>query len=188
MNDEKAALRRLLRFRRKEFAAAAGPATLALHAIAMSRIALERIGRPSAIAAYLSNGREVDPMPMLELAWASGIATALPHIPARGAAMRFLVWNPGDPLRAGPYGVPQPLATASAVMPDVILTPLVAFDRSGRRLGQGGGFYDRAFADFPAARRIGLAWSVQQIAQVPVASWDQPLHAVLTEREWIDCA
>jgi 5-formyltetrahydrofolate cyclo-ligase len=66
------------------------------------------------------------------------------------------------------------------------MSPLVGFDRSGNRLGQGGGFYDRAFAAFPSARRIGIAWSVQEVDMLPVDSWDEQLHSVITEHERID--
>jgi 5-formyltetrahydrofolate cyclo-ligase len=55
-----------------------------------------------------------------------------------------------------------------------------------RRLGQGAGFYDRAFARLPAARRIGLAWSAQEADALPADPWDVPLHAVATEKEWIE--
>jgi 5-formyltetrahydrofolate cyclo-ligase len=71
------------------------------------------------------------------------------------------------------------------VAPDLILTPLVAFDRSLARLGQGAGHYDRAFARYPLARRIGVAFSVQEVERLPTDAWDVPLHAIVTEREWI---
>ncbi len=67
------------------------------------------------------------------------------------------------------------------VTPDLILTPLLAFDGAGGRLGQGGGYYDRTFAALPEAIRIGLAFAGQEIAAVPMASHDQRLDGVLTE-------
>ena len=69
--------------------------------------------------------------------------------------------------------------------PDIVLTPLVGFDRRGTRLGQGAGHYDRAFAAHPAAWRVGIAWSVQEVDALPADAWDVPLHAIATEREWI---
>ena len=86
---------------------------------------------------------------------------------------------------AGPFGLLQPPGDAEEVVPDLILTPLVAFDRTLARLGQGAGHYDRAFARFPNARRIGVAFSVQQVDRLPTDPWDMPLHAIITEREWI---
>ena len=78
------------------------------------------------------------------------------------------------------------MADSDEIAPDAIMSPLIGFDREGNRLGQGGGFYDRAFARYASARRIGLAWSVQESDTLPVDSWDQRLHAVVTERERID--
>ena len=66
-----------------------------------------------------------------------------------------------------------------------MLTPLVAFDRRGNRLGQGAGHYDRAFATLPSAWRVGVAWSVQECEELKADTWDIPLHAVVTEKEWI---
>ncbi len=191
ISDEKALLRRLLRLARRDFAASAGPQMLLLHALAMARIAMAHIntgqnGATPSIAAYLGNGREVDALPALELAAALGHVTALPAIDRRGGAMVFRKWGPGDALVAGPHGIRQPPATAPEIAPHAILAPLVGFDRKGNRLGQGGGFYDRAFAAHPDALRIGLAWSVQEARSLPVDLWDLPLHGVVTEREWID--
>lgn len=188
MTDEKALLRRLVRLRRREFVAEAGPATCAIHALAIAHILFERARDARSLALYLSNGSEIDPRPVAEIAWAEGKAVALPSFETRGNTMRFAAWLPGMPLVRGPYGIAQPPAKAETIAPEIIVAPLVAFDRTGARLGQGGGHYDRAFAAFPDARRIGLAWSVQEIAHVPVESWDKPLHAVATEKEWIDCA
>ena len=185
MDKDKAALRRTLRLRRRQFVEQAGPAMLRLHAIAIARIALVAAGAPKSLAAYVGDGREVDPLPALELACAQGIVTALPHLDDRDGPMRFLAWRPGDPLVPGPYGIAQPHPQAPEIEPAAILTPLVGFDRAGRRLGQGGGFYDRAFARHATARRIGLAWSVQEVATVPTEDWDLPLDAIVTEREWI---
>lgn len=185
MIQHKDQIRALLRARRQQFTAQAGAAPLYIHAIVMARMALWLADGRQSIAGYLSNGREVDAMPALELACARGIETALPHIESKGAIMRFLRWRPGDPLQPGPYGTAQPTNAAPEIAPEALLTPLVGFDRHGHRLGQGGGYYDRAFAALPDARRIGLAWSVQEIDTIPVASWDVPLHAVVTERKWI---
>ena len=99
--------------------------------------------------------------------------------------MRFLAWDGATALIPGPFGLSQPPADAVALVPDIILTPLLALDPKLNRLGQGAGYYDRAFAQFPLARRIGVAWSVQQVEAVPTDAWDMPLHAVITEQGWI---
>jgi 5-formyltetrahydrofolate cyclo-ligase len=186
MPEDKDSLRRDLRLRRRAFVTDTETNQLGVFGIVISRIALEAAGPAKSIACYLANPYEVDAMPIIQLANARGIATALPHIAERDGPMRFLRWQPSDRLVTGPYAIPQPLQTADEIVPDAIMSPLVGFDRAGNRLGQGGGFYDRVFAALPLARRIGLAWSVQEVDALPVDSWDEPLHAVITERERID--
>lgn len=184
--DDKDSLRRELRLRRRAFVAELDSCQRQLHGIVIARVALDAAKGASTLACYLSSINEVDVMPSLQIATARGITTALPYIAERGGTMRFRRWRPGERLVSGPYGIAQPATDAEEITPDAILTPLVGFDRAGNRLGQGGGYYDRAFMTFPAARRIGIAWSVQEIDALPVDSWDQPLHAIVTERERID--
>jgi 5-formyltetrahydrofolate cyclo-ligase len=142
-----------------------------------------RVG--AVVASYRPVPGEADPAPLGEIATAAGCGLALPHLPDRAGPMRFLRWAAGEPIEAGPFGIEQPRGDAPEAEPDVILTPLVAFDRRGARLGQGGGHYDRAFARWPAAWRVGVAWSVQEVDRIHIDSWDVPLHAVATEKEWI---
>ena len=78
-------------------------------------------------------------------------------------------------------GCPAPLPLAEVVTPDLIVTPLLAFDRAGGRLGQGGGYYDRTFESLPDAIRIGLAYEGQRVADLPMQDHDIRLHGVLTE-------
>lgn len=186
MPEDKDELRRELRQRRRDFVVSNDVCQLRVHAIVMARLAIEAAGRASSIACYLANPFEVDAMPIMQLACARGIETALPHIVARDEPMRFLRWRPEDRLVTGPFGIPQPRQDAPEIEPDAIIAPLLGFDRKGNRLGQGGGFYDRAFMRHSAAARIGLAWSVQEAEALPVDSWDEPLHAIVTERERID--
>jgi len=95
--------------------------------------------------------------------------------------IRFLAWQLGEPLVDGPFNLRQPDPASPEVEPDVILTPLVGFDRRLNRLGQGAGHYDRAFARYEAAWRVGVAWSVQEVPAIPADIWDVPLHAIITE-------
>jgi len=187
MRDVREVLRETLRRRRREFVAGHPASQLHAYAMAMASAVLDAAGNAESVSGYLSNGWEVDALPALELAAARGLITALPHIASRGDPMRFLLWQPGDPLINGPYGAPQPPADAPEIEPHAIIAPLVGFDRNGNRIGQGGGHYDRAFEAHPSGLRIGLAWSVQEIDAIPVASWDQPLHSVITEKERIQC-
>ena len=90
---------------------------------------------------------------------------------------------------AGVWGIREPLAQAPAVDPDIVLTPLLAFDRARHRLGYGGGYYDLTIAQLRGRKTIvavGLAFAVQEVFTVPVTPRDAPLDLVLTEREVID--
>jgi len=136
------------------------------------------------VAGYLPTGGEPDVRPLLHWATTTGATLALPQIDSRTRRMRFLRWHPDDPMEAW-RSIPQPCADAPEVVADVILAPLLGFDRALNRLGQGGGFYDRAFAAHPDALKIGIAWSVQEVAHLPTEPHDIKLDAVLTEKEWI---
>lgn len=146
----------------------------------------ELIQQANVIAGYRPVGAEADPDALLLFAIDAGKTVALPHVQRRSVPMRFLRWSPGEPLIEGQLGLEQPdLDVAPEVEPDLILAPLLGFDRRLHRLGQGAAYYDRAFARFPDAIRVGIAWSVQEMEVAPDDPWDVPLHAVLTEREWI---
>ncbi|MFM6853220.1 MAG: 5-formyltetrahydrofolate cyclo-ligase [Sphingopyxis sp.] len=137
------------------------------------------------VASYIPLGSEADPTPLVDAARAAGCHIALPHVTSRAAPMRFLHWADGAPLDAGPFGLRQPPADAPVATPDIILVPLVAFTRAGVRLGQGAGHYDRALSTLPHALRVGVALSIQQWAELPCDPWDMPLHAIITQQEWI---
>lgn len=138
------------------------------------------------VALYVAVGSEADPAGLLAYAAKAGKTVALPHVERRSVPMRFLAWEAGAPLIKGQLGLMQPdRTTAPEVEPDLFLAPLLGFDRRLHRIGQGAAHYDRAFARYPDALRVGIAWSVQEVDFVPDDPWDVPLHAVLTEKEWI---
>ena len=173
----KPALRARLRAARDAFVRVPFPATTEPFA--------RRLSRGTVVASYIPVGGEADPSALVAIALAQGCRLALPHVTDRASPLRFLAW-PGDAaLVAGPFGLRQPAADLPDLAPDIVLTPLVGFDRRGNRLGQGAGHYDRAFAAHPHAWRVGLAWSVQEVAALATDPWDMPLHAITTEREWI---
>jgi len=136
------------------------------------------------VASYLPIGNEVDPEPLVAAARAAGCRLALPHVVGRVEPIRFLAWD--GPLVPGPFGLSQPPAHAPEAVPDLVIVPLVGFDRRGNRLGWGAGHYDRAFEKHPAAWRLGVAWSVQEADALPADPWDVPLNAIMTEKEWIE--
>lgn len=173
---DKPALRRELLARRAAFA---GPAIVPPAAF------LARLRPGTVVASYVPLRGEIDPAPLTEAAREHRCVLALPHVGALGEPLRFLGWDAADALIPGPLGLHQPHHAALPLVPDIVLTPLVGFDARGNRLGFGAGFYDRAFAACPGAWRVGVAWSVQQVAALPAERWDVPLHAIVTELEWI---
>ncbi|THD35466.1 MAG: 5-formyltetrahydrofolate cyclo-ligase [Sphingomonas sp.] len=176
---DKQALRAHLRATRDAFVAANPPP------ITVPEEFRARLSHGQTISSYVPIGSEADPSPLARAATEAGCVLALPHITARSEPMRFLAWETEAALEAGPFGLSQPAADAIELRPDIILTPLVAFDAKLDRLGQGAGYYDRAFARFPEAWRVGVAWSCQQVADLPIEPWDISLHAVVTEQGWI---
>ncbi|MEQ1547951.1 MAG: 5-formyltetrahydrofolate cyclo-ligase [Chakrabartia sp.] len=137
------------------------------------------------VAGYCAVGGEAHVTALLSLATQTGCTTALPFIANKDSQIVFRTWSVGETLQQAAFGFQQPLKDSHAITPDIILTPLVGFDRALNRLGQGAGHYDRAFAVWPDALRIGIAWSAQEVVSIPADPWDVPLDAVLTEAEWI---
>jgi 5-formyltetrahydrofolate cyclo-ligase len=178
--------RREAKDRRQALVAALTPAERCVAAIMLAERAEARLADARIVAVYLPIGAEIDTLPLIERLERRNLAIALPCVTSRNGSMRFLAWTPGDPLPGGPMGLRQPESDAPELIPDLIFTPLLAFDTRLHRLGYGAGFYDRAFEALPQARRIGLAWRAQQVMAIADESWDVPLHAVATEKEWIE--
>lgn len=124
-------------------------------------------------------------MPLMQALAGRGWRLALPRV--EGEDISFRGYQPGDALACGGFGLTEPQADAPVVMPDLVLAPLLAFDRQGGRLGYGGGYYDRALARMPQARVVGIAYAAQEVARVPMDAHDRRLSQVLTERGVIDC-
>lgn len=121
---------------------------------------------------------------VLTAALARGATVALPR--AVAGLLLFHRWT-GEPLIAGPFGIPEPASSLPELDPasfDVMLVPGVAFTATGARLGQGGGYYDRILAR-PHGLAIGVAWAFQVVAEVPLDPWDQPVDALVTEAGWV---
>ncbi len=156
--------------------------------LAEEGLACARQWRARVVSAFFPIGDEPDALALLSALGAAGFATALPVTAPAGAPLTFRRWSVGDPTVAGALDIPEPLAEADAVDPDLLFVPLAAFDRRGHRIGYGAGYYDRTLRRLRAARPIravGVAYSVCEIAAVPDAAHDEPLDFILTEREWI---
>ncbi len=139
------------------------------------------LGGAASVAFYQALGSELDCSPAIFATARAGIAIALPHVDASGETMRFLRWAPGDPLEPGWRRLLQPVPDSPEMIPDIVVTPLLGFDSAGWRIGQGAGFYDRAFAALPKVKKIGLGWSVQERLAIAHDGWDVPLDMIVTE-------
>ena len=147
----------------------------------------------STVAGYWACRGELNPAPLLERAWAMDKAVYLPVL--AGNALQFAPYRPNTLLRRNRFQIPEPEVSPTEWLPpsalDLVLTPLVAFDLTGTRLGMGGGFYDRSFAFLrdPAQserrpRLVGVAYEFQQVDALVRQSWDIPLYAAVTEKAW----
>jgi 5-formyltetrahydrofolate cyclo-ligase len=147
------------------------------------------LAKLSPVAGYWPVGGEIDGRPLLAALAKAGRIVALPRMETRAGPARFLAWASGEPLTADAFGVPAPPSTGGDLAPRLILTPLLAFDRAGHRLGQGGGHYDRIISLYRAHGCIaaGLAYTQQELACVPHGSHDAHLDWVITPNEAIRC-
>ena len=131
------------------------------------------------IGGFIPIRSEINPLPLMRKLAAEGFRLALPRITESGLV--FHAYSVGDALAEGPLKTREPHASAPLATPDLILAALLAFDRDCIRIGYGKAYYDRAFAAHPQARRVGLAFSAQEVEHVPREAHDAPLEAVLTE-------
>ncbi|WP_459675797.1 5-formyltetrahydrofolate cyclo-ligase [Acidisoma sp. 7E03] len=147
----------------------------------LARHVLASLAFPSGatISGFWPMGEEIDIRPLLAALHARGHSIGLPVTGRRGEALVFRLWTPGAVMTAGRFGTSHP--EGPVVTPAVLLIPLLAFDGEGRRLGYGGGFYDRTIAALPGSLRIGCAYAAQEVPLVPTGPFDQKLHAIATE-------
>ena len=147
------------------------------------------IMRGSIVAGYSPIRSELDPAPLMRELAAQGVRLALPAVMARGKSLAFRAWSPADRLLLGPLGILEPSPAAAELVPDIVLVPLAAFDRSGHRIGYGAGHYDSTLAHLrkiKAVVAIGIAYGLQEIEAVPALSHDVALDYVLTETAVFD--
>jgi 5-formyltetrahydrofolate cyclo-ligase len=132
---------------------------------------------------------EISPLPLMRRFANVGAKLALPVIQGRGAPLIMRAWAFGETLGSGVWGIREPKPEAPEVFPDILIVPLLLFDRTGHRLGYGAGYYDMTIARLRAMKpvtAIGIAFAAQEIADVPKTPRDARLDLVLTEREIID--
>lgn len=153
--------------------------------------------RAQHIALYHAGDGEIDPQLLMHEAWRRGKSVYLPVLPSwPRTTMLFQRVRPIQQWEKNRFGILQPrwcVADQRAAWTlDVVFLPVVGFDQQGGRLGMGGGFYDRCFAQLCqrdhdqviTPQRIGLAHECQRVEQLPLAPWDVPLSAVVTDQTW----
>jgi 5-formyltetrahydrofolate cyclo-ligase len=132
---------------------------------------------------------EINPIPLMRKLADAGAQLALPVVAGKGKPLIMRAWTFGEPLDSGVWGIREPKADAPEVAPDILLVPLLAFDRQGYRIGYGAGYYDMTIGKLRGIKpvvAVGIAFAAQEIASVPVTPRDVRLDLVLTEREIID--
>jgi 5-formyltetrahydrofolate cyclo-ligase len=150
--------------------------------------ALKAPTQPGAVVAgYVPIGSEIDPRPLMRELEALGWRTAFPRTPPRQTpgTLAFHACPIDGPFQPSPWRVPQPGPDTPTVRPDLILVPLLGFDRDGGRIGQGQGHYDRCLQALRAQApvvAVGLAFSVQEVTALPLEPHDQPLDWIVTEK------
>jgi len=141
------------------------------------------------VSGFMPLQSEINPLPLMRRLADAGAELALPVVAGRGRPLVMRSYCFGAPLVAGVWGIREPPADAPEVFPDVLLVPLLAFDRRGHRLGYGAGYYDMTIAALRARKPVlaaGIAYAAQEVPEVPITPRDARLDLVLTEREIID--
>jgi 5-formyltetrahydrofolate cyclo-ligase len=132
------------------------------------------------IAGYMPIKSEIDPRPLMRKLEDEGFRLALPCV--NGNELTFHEYASGDPLVEGRFHTFGPEPDRPVVAPETLLVPILAFDHRGTRLGYGRGYYDRALAALPEAKRIGVGFAMQQLPAVPFELHDAMLDAIFTEQ------
>ena len=136
------------------------------------------------IAGYWPTEREFDPRPVLFEALQRGYVCGLPAVMKGSKILRFLRWQENTDLAKGVHGIFEPPAESATIEPDIVLVPLLAYDRRGYRLGYGGGYYDATLADLRARKpllAVGMAYAQQAcLFPLPAEAHDQRLDLVIT--------
>jgi len=141
------------------------------------------------VSGFMPLKSEISPLPLMRKLAEQGAALALPVVAGKGQPLIMRGWTFGGPLGSGVWGIREPMPDAPAVDPDILIVPLLTFDRRGHRLGYGAGYYDMTITALRANKpivAIGIAYAAQEVDTVPITPRDARLDLVLTEHETID--
>ena len=172
---QKQILRRAARQARRILAAPDFAARIAPYAQALE------IATGAVVGGYHALPDEADPALLLARLSALGCRIAFPRVVARDLPLEFHVVPEGETMAPGAFGIHEPLHTWPRAVPDILLVPLLAFDAAGRRLGYGGGYYDRIIAAL-GVPAIGIAYAGQEVASLPQEAHDRTLDRIVTEQ------
>jgi 5-formyltetrahydrofolate cyclo-ligase len=142
------------------------------------------------VSGFMPLKSEINPIPLMRRLADAGAQLALPAVAGRGQPLAMRAFAFGQPLASGVWGIREPRSDAREVFPDIVIVPMLAFDRSGHRVGYGAGYYDLTITGLRARKpvvAVGIAFAVQEIPRVPATARDAALDLVLTEHEVIDC-
>jgi 5-formyltetrahydrofolate cyclo-ligase len=156
-----------------------------------ARVFMDHVPIPegATISLYHPMKDELDTKPLAAALIERGFRIALPVTPKKRGPLTFRAFRDGDPLSPDRYGVMTPSDAAPEVRPTIVVTPLLAFTRDGKRLGYGGGYYDRTLAAMREAGdvlAVGFAFGAQEVEKMPFSDRDQRIDMIVTEREAID--
>jgi 5-formyltetrahydrofolate cyclo-ligase len=164
-----------------------------MRAAAAQAIAARPFPRPlppgAIVSGFMPLKTEINPLPLMRALADAGAKLALPVVAGKGRPLTMRAFAFGDTLASGVWGIREPKPEAPEVFPDILLVPMLAFDRSGQRVGYGAGYYDMTIAALRARKpvvAVGIAFAAQEVAQVPHTPRDARLDLVLTERDVID--
>jgi 5-formyltetrahydrofolate cyclo-ligase len=182
----------ILRRKRAHDALAGGGASAA-DALRRNFLAAVAVPIGAVVSGFWPVKEEIDTRPLLLYLHGLGHVCGFPIIVGRGFPLKFRRWHPeraDQGMVAGKWGIPVPAEDCEDVAPDLLLVPLLTFDRKGNRLGYGAGYYDRTLATLRARKdrltvAVGVGYAAQEVEVVPVDEMDERLDWIVTEKEAI---
>ena len=171
--------KKIIKLRKKNFSK-----NLKINFQSIIKVLRKKKQKKKIIGGYYPYNHEVNVMPLLEKFEKSNYIISLPKI-GKNSNMNFFVWSTNDPLNINEYGIPEPI-TNRMIFPDVLLVPLVAYDKNFNRVGYGGGFYDRYIKRIKKIKNtltIGLAFSYQKVKKIPIEKNDIKIDFIITEKD-----